>query len=86
VIGLYKAKCVRHEGPVRTVDDLKLRTLTWVHWFNQTRLHGCWATSRRSSSSTRTTIRSTPHSNRRQDNSPCTEPGAIQFETIPSVL
>jgi len=30
---------VRHEGPVRTVDDLELRTLTWVHWFNQTRLH-----------------------------------------------
>ena len=40
VIGLYKAECVRHEGPVRTVDDLELRTLTWVHWFNQTRLHG----------------------------------------------
>ena len=39
VIGLYKAECVRHEGPVRTVDDLELRTLTWVHWFNQTRLH-----------------------------------------------
>ena len=30
---------MRHEGPVRTVDDLELRTLTWVHWFNQTRLH-----------------------------------------------
>ena len=39
VIGLYKAECVRHEGPVRTVDELELRTLTWVHWFNQTRLH-----------------------------------------------
>jgi putative transposase len=39
VNGLYKAECVRHEGPVRTVDDLELRTLTWVHWFNQTRLH-----------------------------------------------
>lgn len=39
VIGLYKAECVRHEGPVRTVDDLELRTLTWVHWFNQIRLH-----------------------------------------------
>jgi hypothetical protein len=37
--GLYKAECVRHEGPVRTVDDLELRTLTWVHWFNRTRLH-----------------------------------------------
>ena len=39
VNGLYEAECVRHEGPVRTVDDLELRTLTWVHWFNQTRLH-----------------------------------------------
>jgi len=39
VIGLYKAECVRHEGPVRTVDDLELRTLSWVYWFNQTRLH-----------------------------------------------
>ncbi len=39
VIGLHKAECVRHEGPVRTVDDLELRTLTWVHWFNHTRLH-----------------------------------------------
>ena len=39
VIGLYKAECVRHEGPVRTIDDLELRTLTWVHCFNQTRLH-----------------------------------------------
>jgi len=24
VIGLYKAECVCHEGPVRTVDDLEL--------------------------------------------------------------
>ena len=30
---------IRHEGPVCTIDDLELRTLTWVHWFNQTRLH-----------------------------------------------
>jgi putative transposase len=39
VFGLYKAEFVRQAGPVRTVDDLQLRTLTWVHWFNQTRLH-----------------------------------------------
>jgi putative transposase len=38
-IGLYKAECVRHEGPWRGVDDLELATLSWVHWFNQTRLH-----------------------------------------------
>ncbi len=39
VIGLYKTECVRHEGPWRGVDDLELATLSWVHWFNQTRLH-----------------------------------------------
>ncbi len=39
VIGLYKAECVRLDGPFRTVDDLELATLSWVHWFNQHRLH-----------------------------------------------
>ena len=39
VIGLYKTECVRHDGPFRTVDDLELATLSWVHWFNNTRLH-----------------------------------------------
>jgi len=40
MIGLDKAKCVRHEDPVRTVDDLELRTLTWVHGFYQSRVYG----------------------------------------------
>jgi putative transposase len=39
VIGLYKTECVRHDGPFRTVDDLELATLSWVHWFNTNRLH-----------------------------------------------
>ena len=39
VIGLYKAECVRLDGPFRTVDDLELATLGWVHWFNENRLH-----------------------------------------------
>jgi putative transposase len=39
-IGLYKTECVRHEGPWRGVEDLELATLSWVHWFNETRLHG----------------------------------------------
>lgn len=39
VIGLYKAECVRPDGPFRTVDDLELATLSWVHWFNNERLH-----------------------------------------------
>lgn len=39
LIGLYKLECVRLEGPWRTVDDLELATLNWVHWFNHHRLH-----------------------------------------------
>lgn len=39
VIGLYKLECVRLDGPFRTVEDLELATLSWVHWFNHDRLH-----------------------------------------------
>jgi putative transposase len=39
LIGLYKLECVRRDGPFRTVDDLELATLNWVHWFNEQRLH-----------------------------------------------
>ena len=39
--GLYKAECVY--GPDThgwdDVDDLELATLSWVHWFNEQRLH-----------------------------------------------
>jgi putative transposase len=40
--GLYKAECVY--GPDTNgwddVDELELATLSWVHWFNEHRLHG----------------------------------------------
>jgi putative transposase len=40
--GLYKTECVY--GPDThgwdDVDELELATLSWVHWFNQQRLHG----------------------------------------------
>ena len=40
--GLYKTECVY--GPDATgwddVDELELATLSWVHWFNEDRLHG----------------------------------------------
>jgi putative transposase len=39
LIGLYKNECTKFEGPWRGVDDLELATLSWVHWFNETRLH-----------------------------------------------
>ncbi|WP_369800147.1 IS3 family transposase [Tersicoccus sp. Bi-70] len=38
-IGLYKTECVRIDGPFRTADQLEFATLSWVHWFNENRLH-----------------------------------------------
>lgn len=44
VNGYYKAELIRgpaREGrPWKTVEDVELATLSWVHWHNQTRLHG----------------------------------------------
>ena len=39
VVGLYKTECVKIDGPFRSVDELELATLSWVHWFNENRLH-----------------------------------------------
>lgn len=39
VVGLYKTECVKIDGPFRNADDLELATLSWVHWFNENRLH-----------------------------------------------
>ncbi len=38
VIGLFKTEVIRREGPWRTLEDVEFATLTWVHWFNSTRL------------------------------------------------
>jgi putative transposase len=42
VNGLYKAELIRGpgKGPWRTVEDVELATLGWVHWHNTERLHG----------------------------------------------
>jgi transposase InsO family protein len=37
--GLYRAECVYHDGPFRTVQQLELATADWVAWFNTARLH-----------------------------------------------
>ncbi len=37
--GSTSSNAVRRDGPFRTVDDLELATLNWVHWFNGHRLH-----------------------------------------------
>ena len=43
VNGYYKAELVRgpaKSGPWKTIDDLELATLGWVHWHNTQQLHG----------------------------------------------
>ncbi len=42
VNGLYKAELIRgpDQGPWKTIDDVELATLGWVHWYNTERLHG----------------------------------------------
>jgi len=37
--GLYKTELIRPRGPWRTVEEVELATLGWVHWFNTERLH-----------------------------------------------
>ena len=39
VFGLYKAELITLQGPWRTVEDVELATLSWVHWWNTRRLH-----------------------------------------------
>jgi putative transposase len=43
VIGLYKAELIRgpaRTGPWKTIEEVELATLGWVHWHNTQRLHG----------------------------------------------
>jgi putative transposase len=42
VNGLYKTELIRGPGqrPWKTVEDVELATLAWVHWHNTERLHG----------------------------------------------
>ena len=39
---LYKAELIYgpDQGPWKTIEDVELATLAWVHWFNTQRLHG----------------------------------------------
>ena len=39
MIGLYKSELIFNRGPWRTVEDVELATLGWVHWWNNARLH-----------------------------------------------
>ncbi|ARG72010.1 hypothetical protein B1T47_26995 [Mycobacterium kansasii] len=43
VNGYYKAELIygpARTGPWKTVEDVELATLGWVHWHNTSRLHG----------------------------------------------
>ncbi|MDZ7883689.1 MAG: IS3 family transposase [Mycobacterium sp.] len=43
VNGYYKAELIygpARSGPWKTVEDVELATLSWVHWHNTSRLHG----------------------------------------------
>ena len=43
VNGYYKAELIRgpaRKGPWKTVEEVELATLGWVHWHNTQRLHG----------------------------------------------
>jgi putative transposase len=36
---LYKTEVIRRRGPWRGIEDVEFATLTWVAWYNTTRLH-----------------------------------------------
>ncbi len=38
IIGLYKTELITAQGPWKTIADVELATLTWVHWWNTKRL------------------------------------------------
>ncbi len=42
VNALFKTELIRgpSQGPWRTIDDVELATLGWVHWRNTDRIHG----------------------------------------------
>lgn len=39
VNGLYKTELIHRRRPWKTVEDVELATLGWVHWWNTVRLH-----------------------------------------------
>ena len=42
VNSLYKAELIYgpDQGPWRTIEEVELATLSWVHWYNNQRIHG----------------------------------------------
>jgi len=84
VVGLYKTECVTIDAPFRTADELELATLSWVHWFNENRLHSSIGYLTPIEMENEYYVRSTPRASRRWENSPSTKPGAIQHVGVQS--
>lgn len=40
IIGLYKTEVIYKDGPWRGIEQVELKTLQWVHWFNNQRILG----------------------------------------------
>ena len=73
VNGYYKAELIRgpaRTGPWKTVEDVELATLGWVHWHNTSRLHGYLGDYRPPSSKPRSTLRNGPTRPWSKSNSP----------------
>ena len=74
VNGYYKAELIRgpaREGrPWKTVEDVELATLSWVHWHNPPACMATSATSHQQSSSRRSTLRNGPANHWSKSNSP----------------
>jgi hypothetical protein len=77
VVGLYKTECVKIDGPFRTADELA--TLSWVHWFNENRLHSSIGYLTPLEKENEYYRESNPKADRCWENQPSTNPGAIQI-------
>ena len=76
--GLYKTECVKIDGPFHTVEELELPTLSWVHWFNENRLHSSIGYLTPIEKEQQYYGENNPQRQPAWDNSPSTKPGAIQ--------
>ena len=84
VNGYYKSELIygpARTGPWKTVEDVELATLSWVHWHNTSRLHGYLNDIPPQSSKPRSTLRNGPTNPWSKSNSlePPSEPGRFSL-------
>ena len=78
VNALYKTELIRGpaQGPWRTIDDVELATLGWVHWWNTQRIHGYLDDLSPDESEAAYAARNTDHHRtENQNNQPAQNPG-----------